>query len=309
MNSPSLRLFLIYLFFGLSSQAKALTPYDFDKAIDLNQVEVLFNQPSEDAIIAFIQSHVQLYRIETTDANKSPIKAIAKLPAAPQELINYFGPQTLGKILGLFVPYEEHSSVLKNDIILLRDDAAAWTIIHEYMHFLYNQSRRAKGVQGAVDFKSAIEDSTESYLEIMNFYRQNSRFQNLAQMKEYVQALHTLVTVRLGNILNFSVEEVMVETELQKRFLSNSMHFLSVEDYDSSKPYIQKNLKIALRDTLYVLQLIQEARQILSADAYSRIAPELDFYQQKYENILRQLPTPPKNQDAKPVVYKEPVVA
>jgi hypothetical protein len=96
----------------------------------------------------------------------------------------------------------------------------------------------------------------------------------------------------LQYILNFSVEEIVIEEQLQHKFrtdLKNNINFLETDEHNYSSVYISKNLRSALNTTEYSLRLIEEGRKILSADSYKKIKIEIESYEIKYKDILLEL--------------------
>lgn len=272
-----------------------LSSNDFNKPIDEQKIHAILETKDLSSALNIIHNNAQLYKINlpSDEATSKQNQIIQLLPIVPEKIISAFGLSTVQKVLGLFLPVEEHSSIITNDVILYRTDAGLWTVVHEYFHFLFNQSRKKTNHQNNPDFKNILRDASEAYLETLASLRKNNyNFTDLNAENEFKTASMTLVRNTLDNILNFSVEEIVIEELLQRTYLQQKAYnkfIFEDEDYSYSFKYVQKNIKIALRDTHYILQIIEQLKKYLSTDNYNSVKQELDSYEKKYLNILNLL--------------------
>ena len=268
---------------------------DFNKPIEEQKIQSVLNTKGLTSTIKIIQSSAEIYKIKlpTSETSATENQILVTLPAVPEKIISAFGRSTLEKLLGLFLPQEEHTYLITHDVILYRTDAGLWTVIHEYFHFLFNQSRKRTNHQNNPDFKNILRDASESYNETNALLRKNNyKFTSQNHEDEFKTAAMTLVRNTLDNILNFSAEEIVIEELLQKTYLQQKNRnelILESEDYSYSFKYVQKNVKLALRDTQYILQIIEQLKQHLSADHYNSVRSELESYEKKYLNIINLL--------------------
>lgn len=269
----------------------------FNKSIDQVKVEQVLNLTSQEDLLKIIQNDLKLYRIESsveyTGLASQINSAISNLEKTPDIIVTAIGQGVLNKLLGLFLPFEEHVNIIKKDVILFRADAGAWTVTHEYFHFLFNKERRRNGNQDNPNFKSILEDSSETYNEMqMVLKHNNNSFPQAAQRDEYILAVQNILQNKMNNILNFSIEEILIEQRLQQHFSQQKLNLFSRDDYEYSFKYVQKNLKLAVRETEYILNLITEAKKVLAPEMPQALKNELDLYFKKYEKILKALPKP-----------------
>lgn len=291
-------LLLLLLLAVFASYDQALAFGDaFNKPIDSVKVDRILNLTSQEDLLKIIQNDLKLYRIDIGDQPKVLLSqinsSIANLEKTPTIIVTAIGQSVLNKLLGLFLPFEEHSSILKKDVILFRDDADAWTVTHEYFHFLFSKSRRQNRNQDDPNFKAILQDSAETYNEMrMAYLHNNNSFLRSSQRSEYITAVQNILKHKINNILNFSVEEVLIEQRLQQHYPLQKAKLLTEEDYNYSFKYLQENLRLAIRETQYVLNLIIEVRKVLAADMPPLLKADLDLYFEKYEKILKALPKP-----------------
>ncbi len=300
-------------FFALQAEAFAMTAA-VNKPIDTGKMHSVLEIKTYSELIRVIQNEVAIYRIEyprtTMDPASTEINSvIAALAKTPNDIVNLIGHSVLNTLYGVFLPFEEHARVLKKDVILFRDDATAWTIVHEYFHFLFNQSRRLLGIADHPHFKTLLSDSFETHAEMTAAFRHNNQsFATTAQQSEYILSLQTILKHKLPNILNFSFEEVLIEQHLQKYYQTQlqkqQQSLLTAQDYEYSARYIEKNLDKVYRETGQMLRLITEAEALLPVDVYQKLKPELDKYRSQYQQILEAMPAlPTKKRPAQQTVF------
>ena len=95
--------------------------------------------------------------------------------------------------------------------------------------------------------------------------------------------------MNLQYVLNFSIEEIVIEEQLQHKFRidrENTIQFLEAEEYSYSNLYISKNLRSAINTTEYMLRLIDDSKKILPPESYEKIKFPLESYKTKYTEIL-----------------------
>ncbi len=268
---------------------------DFKKSLDTTKLEkiLILNDPK--AIIRVIQNDVDLYKIDFINKNnntKQIQKLIRELPTSPVNMKSILSGLEIESVIGLFLPFEQLQNTNSRDALFIREDAGVWTLIHEYMHFLFNEFHRKNHALDAPILQNVIKDSTETYNEEFSKYRINTKFENESRQNSYTEALIALCKHNLQYVLNFSIEEIVIEEQLQHKFqidLKNNINFLENEEHSYSQTYIHKNLKSALNTTEYILRLIEEGRKILPADSYKKIRTEIESYESKYKNILFEL--------------------
>jgi hypothetical protein len=277
------------------SQQKMVVDNNFEKQIDTAKLEkiLILNDPK--AIIRVIQNDVDLYKINYTSKNDHTTdvqKLIRELPKSTINMKSILSGLEIESVIGLFLPFEQLQNTNSRDALFIREDAGIWTLIHEYMHFLFNEFHRKNHALDAPKLQNIIKDSTETYNEEFSKYRMNNKFQDNSRQNSYVEALLSLCRHNLQYILNFSIEEIVIEEQLQYKFqtdLKNNINFLETEENNYSDKYISKNLKSALNTTEYILRLIEEARKILPTDSYKKIKIDIESYESKYKNILFEL--------------------
>ncbi len=268
---------------------------DFHKQIDHEKLKKILILNDANAIVQLIKNDINLYKIDfkNTRAPETQIqKLIRELPNSPINLKNILNSLDIQNVIGLFLPHEQLQNANSKDSLFIREDAGLWTIIHEYMHFLFNEHHRKNNVLDAPKLKDAITDNTETYNEEIAKYKINSKFENDSRQNSYIESLLNLCKHNLQYVLNFSIEEIVIEEQLQYKFkldLYTDRRTLEVDEYLYSDKYISKNLNYALNTTEYMLRLILESKKILSKKSYSEIQNEIESYESKYNEILIQL--------------------
>lgn len=279
------------------SQPAIAIKNDFNLHVDQNKLEKVLLLNDYSAIINIIQTDVDLYKIDfdsATNTTSQIQQLIRQLPHSPLDMNSILTALDIKKVIGLFLPYEQ--LLIKNsparDALFIREDAGVWTLIHEYMHFLFNEGHRQKNMLPAPELKNAITDNTETYNEEVAHFRSNQKFQTEARQNNYTEALQNLCKLNLQYVLNFSIEEIVIEEQLQHKYnvdREKNIHFLESEENSYSNKYISKNLKSALNTTEYMLRLIEDSKKLLPEESYKKISAELKAYRLKYTDILFQL--------------------
>lgn len=318
MKTPFIKtLFIISLAASWSySQPAIAIKNDFNLHIDQNKLEKVLNLNDYNAIIHNIQTDVDLYKIDfdaTTNSTSQIQQLIRELPQSPLDMKSILTALDIKSVIGLFLPYEQLQiqNPTPRDALFIREDAGVWTLIHEYMHFLFNEDHRQQNMLTAPELKNAITDNTETYNEEVAHYRLNKKFENESRQTSYMEALKNLCKLNLQYILNFSIEEIVIEEQLQHKFnvdLEKNIHFLESEEHSYSNKYISKNLKSALNTTEYMLRLIDDSKNHLPQKSYEKMKDHLETYKSKYTEILLQLKK--RNQpEPKPAVQTQIVTA
>ncbi len=283
---------------------------NFKKQINATKLEKILILNDSKAIIRVIQNDVDLYKIDYKNENQSAQvsqiqKLIHELPKSPVNMKSILSGLEIENVIGLFLPFEQLQNTNSRDALFIREDAGVWTLIHEYMHFLFNEFHRKNNALDAPKLQNIIKDSTETYNEEFSKHTINNKFEDETRQNSYVDALISLCKHNLQFVLNFSIEEIVIEEQLQYKFqtdLKNNIGFLEADEHSSSKNYISKNLRSALNTTEYILRLIEEGRKILPSDSYGKIKTEIESYELKYKDILFELKKrkPAETKPAKP---------
>lgn len=315
-------LFIISIAVSTSyGQSSIALQNDFNKQINQKKLEHVLNLNSNIAIINSIRHDVDLYKIDfesRTNTTSQMQQLIRQLPQSPVDMGSILTALDIKNVIGLFLPYEQLQikTLPARDALFIREDAGMWTLIHEYMHFLFNNDHREKNQLTAPELKNAITDNTETYNEQIAHYRLNQKFATESRQNSYMESLKNLCELNLQYVLNFSIEEIVIEEQLQNKYskdLEKNIHFLESEEYSYSNKYISKNLKSALNTTEYMLRLIEESRTYLPQKSYDQINNVLESYRSKYLEILRQLKkrspieTQPKSSDAAFAILSESI--
>lgn len=279
------------------SQTVIAIKNDFNKQINQKKLEKILTLNDYNAIIHYIQTDVDLYKIDYESSTTSTThiqQLIRRLPQSPLDMSSLLTALDIKSVIGLFLPYEQLQiqNSPARDALFIREDAGIWTLIHEYMHFLFNEDHRQKNMLSAPELKNAITDNTETYNEEVAHYKLNYRFENIFREDSYTEALKNLCVLNLQYLLNFSIEEIVIEEQLQHKYnkdLEKNIQFLEREEFSYSNKYVSKNLKSALNTTEYMLRLIDDSKSHLPQKSYKKIEALLEAYKSKYTEILFQL--------------------
>lgn len=243
----------------------------FHKKLDLGKLDSLsFASPKETYAFA-LASGVDVYQ---TPDDVGGCRLFKDVPAAPSALLELWNAANKGGgLLGLFNPINRVSSLgFSRAVIMVRGDTSRYTLVHEFMHHLFNSERENHGYNDGVvirRFDTAL-DTLEASIKVFGKgdLTADKLRKDPAAARVFMKAWVEMAEARLPIEENFSLEEVTIESTLLQRNVDGQFGPISDFDKKISRAYIADRAQAALGT-------FQTLREV--ANAMGPLAMEMGF--------------------------------
>lgn len=149
-----------------------------------------------------------------------------------------------GNLLGLFLPVNRVRATgfaSSRPVVLLRADTDRYTLVHEYMHFVFNALREAEGKSDA-ELISRFERQVANYKRLGEGLQNESKADLSAFIDAYLDLGNTIVEVVDG----FPHEEMTIESVLIMANARGELSHVSQRNLGNSAGYIRASVVSAL---------------------------------------------------------------
>lgn len=140
-----------------------------------------------------------------------------------------------GFLVGLYLPSETRGipTLKGQSVIVTREDASRWTLVHEFMHHNFKIQASARGYDDDVSHRTR-----DSLLRSIDEVKKDRKISD----KEYAQKMcglfQQLIDVADALIVQYQFEEVAVEATLQDLFDKGGLGYVPVGAYANASWYI-----------------------------------------------------------------------
>lgn len=158
------------------------------------------------------------------------------LPEAPAILQSLWAATGLRGLLGLFLPRDRVTALgLDSPVIVVRADTDRYTLVHEYMHHVYNEVRENTGYsdQGLM---RQLEDRQRRFKAVTPFSREDG--DDPQRVTQVTDAWIDLSESMIELSENFALEEMAIEAELTAATLNGRLSRVSSYNRRNSVQYI-----------------------------------------------------------------------
>lgn len=216
----------------------------FGKTIDQSRLQIVGPLSGQGTLEFLQRDGLQPYSVPLS---VGACTMLATLPLAPQGLLQIWNAANLANassLIGLFLPADRvRGQGIAQPVILLRADTDRYSMVHEYMHFLYNRVRESQG-------KSSTAVS-------LRYRRQLTGIKPLLPMSDrdltnphLVQQVASLWIPFAGSVmdlvLNYPFEEMAVEANLTEALEKGQLARVTDFDRKNSANYINQNYQSGL---------------------------------------------------------------
>jgi hypothetical protein len=193
------------------------------------------------------------------------------------------------KVMGKFFSNREYSSKFLNPTILITDEEDKWTLLHEFMHYLFEKKRIELGLDdpNLIEVQSNVR---EDFLDLSSNLRSHPELsQKMLDQTVLGFAAFMNAEMRLAPLL--TLEEITIEKTISKLFSQGEIKFLTVGQKQTADSYIEVNYKtisgqldsyFAIRDQL---QKYLGTTKSPSLDDTSR---QLTWFRKELEKLIGQ---------------------
>lgn len=234
--------------FAINEGGKALSvsPTDlgfqkaaFGKSISLKSVEAVLQASGEETIKFAAVQGVQFYKVTKMQHQRCTPYQI--LPEANEAMTLEFEDAEAGfpgsTILGLYLSKGSSPASKDQAVTLVREDVSRWTIIHEFMHHLFDQARRIDGLPLNGDIYSiylAAEENLKAVKKELNALSNGELPPEALLVKAFQATKESIISTR-DYLIRYPLEEMAIESVMQSGFKSRQLGFVPDRRSSSSR--------------------------------------------------------------------------
>ncbi len=267
------------------------TPY-FDKSIDMGLVDAIMSASAQSTLEFIKKNGVEVFQIPS---HQRPCQLFENVPKAPLEFKKKWDKAISkqddgGGLLGLRVDSPKHA-------ILLTSDTSRWTLVHEFMHELFDRDAARAGVKVS-ELEAAMTDAETKYNEIKTSYQSKPTKAKLSVLSD---RLLTLLKLKINFFIHYPLEEITIESILSERAIAGDFKYvpkaeiyesaLQIQVAGSSVLKTEKTIRSMVGPLQKVLRDLQDAER---ADAFDELIEKMDTIDQ---TLLPLLEKAKKNKD------------
>ncbi|HRO68677.1 MAG TPA: hypothetical protein PL182_13980 [Pseudobdellovibrionaceae bacterium] len=174
--------------------------------------------------------------------------ALGSLPTASARAQEYWNEIAGGAVLGVYLPINRSKPLGENKpLILLRADTDRYTLVHEYLHHVFNDVREGDGERNE-DLMNRLEALGLRYERVgpLPFGREGDK----AAVEKYLKAWTEYQTTFLEALVVFPLEEVAVESLLQEAIRKNEFGPVTLYNKVNSAAYLSRSFDNGAADSL-----------------------------------------------------------
>ena len=239
---------------------------DFEKPVQLALLRPMLQMTTEEKI-KYIQSFgIELFRVK--DPAGDAIR-LGQLPEASLKTTPHLAAylkEFQDNAVGLFLTSANISYGVSRPTILFVESADDWTILHEFMHFLFERARLLnKPIDEGYAFNS-MADAQEDFFEAWNNFRSDGRYKDRSAKGQTVDSFVTYSDAQQRFLLTFELEEAVIEKQLREYYLMNRAINISPAEFDRSTRYIEGTTKKAVKVLAVLGMTCKDLRKSLEPD-------------------------------------------
>lgn len=231
---------------ALSLPASDLRVTFFDKKLDLSRLRAI-GQASARSTFEFMKADgVDAYHVRSGDENASCL-LFQPIPSAQGALKKIWTDVKVegGVILGLFLPLDRSSKAgLNRPAILLRVDTDRYTLVHEYMHYVFNKVREARGYSDG-ELTGRVGRQGTRFMDAYKAIPEDSSRITRGQAVELIDSWLALTKSMVELNENFALEEMSIEAVLQDADKAGVLGQVLSYDRENSGEYVSSSAKSA----------------------------------------------------------------
>ncbi len=216
---------------------------------------------STEELLAYIESQgIRVYFLPLENRNYSKMEA--KYLAPPEWILRYRSEYKRDGVLGAYISPILSPSETQIPIILLTDISNRWTILHEFLHVLFEREKTKNKLE---DIQKVFERQQASREDFLDLYPKRS---DLTRLPSLISTFRDYVLSEIILSKSVSLEEVTIELILLEFVKSGALQNIGTEQIQIAISYAGKNLAAFqsylnnFKDTSVELEkLLHEAEQ------------------------------------------------
>lgn len=211
---------------------------EFGKNLDLRFVQGVLRTSMLETAKFIETAGVQLVQVQTP--RRYTCSPLSFLPFSSSSLNAFWNDrQQPGRtLLGMFLPRLDSDNPDRRATILIRPDTTRWTLVHEFIHALYEFERDRMGSPTSDAQWTALNQAIDALDREFDVCERGP----CVNVRETLQALTNYVNLRHAIELSYAMEEIAIEAQLSRKYAKKELRYVPNET-DSSHWYARNNLE------------------------------------------------------------------
>lgn len=221
---------------------------DFGKKIQIGRLEPILQMNAQEKMKFFGRNGIDVYKMPADDP-----PTIAFLELAPNQLLGRYGKYFFEGVLGIFLTERATYNRVQKPTILYSEGSDAWTHVHEFMHYLFDQARSLENPIEESRVVNNMSDAKEDFFNTWNRYKDLGRYANESHKVNHIESFLAFIDLQQELLLSFEIEEMTIEKYLKNRSSKELLQGFNATHNDRSLRYIHNTGTKAL-DILDTIQ-------------------------------------------------------
>ncbi|MBK9323337.1 MAG: hypothetical protein IPM97_10410 [Bdellovibrionaceae bacterium] len=258
--------------FGACTDCRAL---DLDKKIQLHLVRPMWAMTSSQKIEYVRSFGLDLYKVKDIERDPARLDYLPEPSIKENPTWEKFVKIFDEGVMGLFLTPSNASNRVKNPTIFYNESADDWTIVHEFMHYLFDRARLLDDTTAESRVVNNLNDAKEDFFDYWNSYRENSSFRNEAHKNNMIRSFVTFLEAQIYLLKNFELEEVVIERYLRSVYLNQKPKNFRRKNFARGERYIRSTVETVQEHTRVMLETCDDMKTALG-DNDSKLRLEVD---------------------------------
>lgn len=267
---------------------RKIKEFSFGKALDASLLEKMHT-----AGVRAIQNSISEKGLELFKTKSGcGCEVHGDLSPAPSSLFEFWqGKDEDGKILGLFLPedyvasIEGGSAASKKPTILIRSDTDKWTLVHEFMHYLFHEHRNIRTIPIVREFKASVTAFDKKGKDLVEIFESVEASDQ--RLLDYAEAQVEVLNKSAPFFTFFALEEAVIEAYLIGQFGETQKTGYTDYSLEGAVNYGNQNLA-----EYYLF-----AREFVEGEVYNETKKDFEKVLPSGEELIGRLSDSPKNSD------------
>jgi hypothetical protein len=264
----------------------------FEKHLNIYLLAGIMPADIESGLQFISQSSVKIFKVPS---EKEGCKNYSILSDPPNQIMQVWTQlnESLGDkdafVLGLFMPVDKLRSLgisLEEPVIIYREDTEKWTLVHEYLHFLFNKDRETQGEfvmanlkqmeKVGADFDAKTKNATETQIKNPSF------------LKEVAALFQDHENRLLNHLRNFTLEEMTIETELIALYEAKNMKYTTEYAKLGAAWYIRSSYKNFIQIINGEMEIHQQLKKYAGDLGLQDVVQTFEGFEQNLKSVSDQ---------------------
>lgn len=235
---------------GVETYPEEISTVHFDKKFERHHFRAVAFASGEKTI-DYVQrvGDLKVWRANASTGGCSFFGSLGSAPSNFKDLWNkYAGSIKGGSLLGLYLSKNYHEVPGHQPTIMLRDDSDRWTIVHEFLHHLFEMYREKDG-QPTAEIYSAFQKNVVKLKALADSPSNLPASLKKQRLLELIASLTSHFDYKIHFLTDTALEEMTIETLMMNEFRKFK--------------YLAKNFKYSIT---YVIYSSKNAEKSLEED-------------------------------------------